>query len=346
MYFFINFFAQKGGREQLNAAIMKKIIGIGNALVDILIRMKDESLLEEFSIPKASMQLVDRELSARILKAASGMDMTMASGGSAANTIHGLARLGVETGFIGCTGHDSYGEFFRKDMGIHGIHTILLEGKQETGRAVVLVTPDSERTFATFLGSAVELKARDIRAEYFKGYDLLYLEGYLVQNYDLVEKVVKVARETGLKICIDLASYNVVEGNREFLQGIINSGADMVFANEEEATALTGGTTAETAEWLAARCELAVIKMGPRGSVIRSGKETVRIGITEAQVIDTTGAGDLYASGFLYGLVHRLPLSRCGSIGAMLASKIIEQVGTKMEEENWEEVRGEIRLIS
>ncbi|HDR88931.1 MAG TPA: adenosine kinase [Bacteroidetes bacterium] len=323
---------------------MKKIIGIGNALVDILIRLEDELLLEEFGIPKASMQLVDRELSARILRAAKGMDITMASGGSAANTIHGLARLGVETGYIGCTGRDTYGEFFRKDMGIHGIRTVLLEGSQETGRAVVLVTPDSERTFATFLGSAVDLKAADIRPKYFEGYDLLYLEGYLVQNYALVEEVVHVSREKGLKTCIDLASYNVVEANREFLQDLINSGVDMVFANEEEAMALTGGTAAETAEWLAARCELAVIKMGPHGSVIRSGKENIRIGITEARVIDTTGAGDLYASGFLYGLVQGLSLTRCGAIGAMLASKIIEQVGTKMEEEHWEDVRQKIRL--
>lgn len=325
---------------------MKKIIGIGNALVDILIRLEDESLLEEFGIPKASMQLVDRELSVSILNAARGMDITMASGGSAANTIHGLARLGVETGYIGCTGRDTYGEFFRKDMGIHGIRTVLLEGSQETGRAVVLVTPDSERTFATFLGSAVDLNAADIRSNYFEGYDLLYLEGYLVQNYALVEKVVHVGRKTGLKICVDLASYNVVEANRDFLKNVINSGVDMVFANAEEAKALTGGTVAEAAEWLAAHCELAIIKMGPHGSVIRSGKENIRIGITEARVIDTTGAGDLYASGFLYGLVQDLPLARCGAIGAMLASKIIEQVGTKMEEEQWEDVRQKIRLTA
>ena len=324
---------------------MLKILGIGNALVDILVRLETDDLLNNFGLPRGSMQLVDSALSDEILKAAKRLETTMASGGSAANTIHGLATLGVQTGYIGSIGDDSYGAFFRKDMFLHNIKATLLHGSQPTGKAVVLVSADSERTFATFLGAALELGPEQLETNYFKGYDLLYLEGYLVQNYELVEKAIYLSSEAGLKVCLDLASYNVVEAHRDFLAGLVKNSVDIIFANEEEAKALTGLGPLQASEWLAAHCGIAVVKTGSEGSVVRNREEHHQIGIFPAMVRDTTGAGDLYSAGFLFGWTQGLPLKICGELGKITAGHVIQVVGPKMTGQNWNAIREEIRRL-
>lgn len=314
---------------------MANIIGLGNALVDIIVFIEKDELLVDLELPKGSMQLVDFERSGRIREACEHLSQSFASGGSAANTIYGIARLGAATSFIGKTGKDDYGRIFREDLEKHNIKPILFYSDTHSGRAVALISPDKERTFATHLGAAIELSAEDISDEHFSGHDIFHIEGYIVQNHALLEKAVKIAKALGMTISIDMASYNVVEENLEFLQHIVRDYVDIVFANEEEAKAFTGKMPEEALHEIAGMCRIAVVKTGKDGSMIKCGDEVFSIPAIPAEVVDTNGAGDIYAAGFLYGLSLDWPLDKCAACGSILAGKIIEVTGARLTEEGW-----------
>jgi sugar/nucleoside kinase (ribokinase family) len=324
---------------------MKKILGIGNALVDIVTYIDDETILKKFELPKGSMQLVDSLKSETIKTGTGSFNKTLASGGSAANTIHGLSLLGVPTGFIGSIGKDETGDFFENDLRNAGVKTYLSRRQSPTGTAVALITPDSERTFATHLGAAVELKAADLNASDFIGYDILYLEGYLIINKPLVVTACKLAKANKMKIALDLASYNVVEAKLSDFKEIVEQFVDIIFANEEEAKAFTG-LDAQTAVFrLSELCETAVVKVGSEGSWLKRGEEVIKIGTIPVTLKDTTGAGDLYASGFLYGVAIDDTLENCGLYGAILSGKVIEIPGARLDHTKWDEIKRMITEI-
>jgi sugar/nucleoside kinase (ribokinase family) len=324
---------------------MAKVLGMGNALVDIITRIENDSLLEEFGLPKGSMTLVDLDTSNYIQAETTGLPKSKASGGSAANTIHGLAHLGVETGFVGSVGNDEMGKFFKKDMQVNKIKPILFRTLHETGRATALISNDSERTFATYLGASIDLSEEDITHDIFEGYDYFYIEGYLVQNRRMIEKAVRLASKGGLKVCLDLASFNVVAENREFFRSLIKDYVDILFANEEEIRALLEKSPEEAAGEIKDDVEVVVVKLGAEGSFCMCREGMVRVGVRPSKPIDTTGAGDLYSAGFIYGHMHGLHPEICGKIGAILAGRIIELIGAKMDESNWENLRREIQAL-
>ncbi|MFZ5940464.1 MAG: adenosine kinase [Bacteroidota bacterium] len=324
---------------------MKSVLGIGNALVDIITKLDNEDLLKSFGLPKGSMTLVDMDTANYIQAETSGLTRQKASGGSAANAIHGLAHLGIPAGFIGKVGDDDLGRFFRKDMKVNKINPILFKSIHETGKALAMITPDSERTFATFLGAAVELSVEDLTSDVFYGYDYIFIEGYLVQNQPMLEKAVRLARNNNLKVCLDLASYNVVHDNREFFLKIMAEYVDIVFANEEEIKSLTGKAPEEAILEAGILVDIAVVKLGAEGSMVYSNGKLHRIGVRPTNPVDTTGAGDLYAAGFLYGLIMEQDLEICGKIGSILAGKVIEGIGAKMDEATWERLRREIKAL-
>jgi sugar/nucleoside kinase (ribokinase family) len=318
---------------------MKKVLGLGNALVDILVRIDDEGLLRSLELPKSCMTLVSARQVNAILKKIEGLAMQETCGGSAANTISGLARLGVPTGYIGKIGHDPYGEFFAGEMRRHGTEARMFFGASQTGRALGLITPDSERTFATFLGAAVELDATDLSPELFRGYDVFHIEGYMVQNHPLVGTALRLAKEAGLEVSLDLASHNVVRENLAFLQDMVGRYVDIVFANEEESMAFSGRSSpADALVAISPSCRIAVVKLGKNGSLVKRENEELRVECIPAKAIDTTGAGDLYAAGFLYGLIQGYSLRVCGRIGSLLSGKVVEVVGAKLDEAKWREV--------
>jgi len=322
-----------------------KVLGMGNALVDIITRIESDKMLESFGLPKGSMTLVDLDTSNFIHAETAGMAKTKASGGSAANTIHGLAHLGIETGFVGTVGNDDMGNFFKKDMQVNKIKPILFRSMNETGRAMALISRDSERTFATYLGAAVDLSSDDISADIFKGYDYFYIEGYLVQDKEMFDKALRLASSAGLKICLDLASYNIVADNVDVFKTMISQYVDILFANEEEIRSLTGKSPEEGARETNAICDLVVIKLGAEGSFCVCKEGMVRVGVRPSKAIDTTGAGDLFAAGFIYGHMKGLSAEISGKMGAILAGRIIELIGAKMEESHWENLRREIATL-
>lgn len=319
---------------------MKRVIGIGNALTDMLVNLKSDSVLGRFQLKKGSMSLVDTKLQTEISKSVSGLPYSLSLGGSADNTIRAMARLGSSVGFIGKVGCDTTGDFFVQALQNLGIEPIIFRGVERSGKCVSLISPDGERTMVTHLGAALEMKAHEIQPTVFDGYDCLYVEGYLVQDHDLIRETMRTAKACGLKIAIDLASFNVVEENLEFLKELVRDYVDILFANEDEARAFTGEEEPLNAlNTISEQCELTVVKIGMKGALIKRREEVVHVGImAAAKRVDTTGAGDFYAAGFLYGLCEGLNLRQCGTIGAITAGKVIEVVGTTFGEEAWQDV--------
>ena len=316
----------------------KRIIGIGNALMDVVVKLPNDEILSKYNFPKGSMILVDAETSAKINTDTETFEKILAPGGSVANTVDGLAHLGADAGFIGKVGQDELGKQYHDGLVNIGAKPNLFETKTPTGVAMALVTPDSERTFGTYLGAAIELSPEDISIDLFRGYDIAYIEGYLVQNHDLVRKAAEMARKAGLTIAIDLASFNVVEANLPFLNEIVDQYVDIIFANEDEAKAFTGLEPESAVLELGKRCEIAVVKIGKKGSLIKSNNELIKVGIIESKCNDTTGAGDLYAAGFLYGLSQNKSLSKCGEIASIVAGKVITVYGARMDQNMWDEI--------
>jgi len=318
---------------------MKRVIGIGNALVDIMVKIPGEELLKEFNMPKGSMQLVDAERSEQVKRGTGNLARSVSSGGSVANTIHALAILGARPGYIGSTGTDELGEYFVNDLLAAGADPVIFRRSCATGTAVALVTPDSERTFATYLGAAVDLNSAEISDGLLEGYDILYIEGYLITSFELVESLCRTAKSLGMEVALDLSSFNVVEAFREQFSKITREYVDILFANEEEAKALTGLDAEEAVSALSEFCRITVVKTGCRGSLIRRGAEILRIGVIPVKPVDTTGAGDMYAAGFLYCYCKDEPLDQCGAFGALLAGSVIEHIGAKLPSEKWSEIK-------
>ncbi len=318
---------------------MKKVLGIGNALVDALVKVENDGILEELALPKGSMQLIDTARYLEISKRMAEMAVSRATGGSAGNTVLALANLGAAPGLVGKISDDENGRFFAENCRTHGITPYLLRDERPTGVASTFISPDGQRTFGTYLGAAAELQPEDIREEWFEGYSYFYIEGYLVQNHALIERAVDMARSAGLKVCLDLASYNIVEADRDFFAQLLQK-TDVVFANEEEARAFTGKAPREALAELAALCEVAVVKTGAEGAMASMDGITARIeAFPVAEVVDTTGAGDFFAAGFLYALTLGASLDTCLTSGALLASHVIQLVGTTLPEEVWHDIR-------
>ena len=211
---------------------------------------------------------------------------------------------------------------------------------------VFITGANAERTFADYMGAALDMGPEDLKEEYFHGYDYFHIEGYLVQNQDLIAKAVQMAKAAGCLISIDMASYNVVESNDAFLHNLIDKYVDVVFANESESRAFTKCEKPEDGlRELSGMCSIAVVKVGKDGSWVRSGEEQHFIPAWPANPVDGTGAGDTYAAGFLYGLAQGLPLKTCGEIGSIIAAKVVEVVGTKIDVPRWREAKLEIREL-
>ena len=318
---------------------MKKVLGLGNALTDVLLQVSEDSL-RELGLPKGSMNLITLEQAEQIQMRFASVRKRMVAGGSASNTITTISQLGGTAAFIGKIGNDEVGKFYREDMIKNGVTPILLTSStQMSGCSVVLITPDGERTFATYLGAAADMHADDIKKEAFVGYDIFHIEGYLVQDNELIEKAMRLAKEAGCMVSLDLASYNVVNENQRFLKDLISKYVDIVFANEDESFAYTHLNPEESVAKLAQQCDIAVVKVGKRGSYVQQSNERYHIGAITTSCTDSTGAGDLYACGFLHALSDGFDIRRCGEIGTIAAGRIVEVVGTKLSEDTWDEIR-------
>lgn len=322
-----------------------KIIGIGNALTDIIVPIKDYEIIDSLNIPHGGMVMIDKNQFLEINKHIANINKSMVAGGSAANTIYGLSKLGVETSFIGKVGMDTIGNNYEQDMLKAGIKPDLIRTDTPSGCAIVLITPDGERTFASYLGAAQELMPENISEENFMGHDILHIEGYLLFNYDIVLKAMQTAKNLGMKVSLDLAAHNFVEENRPIIKDLIKNYVDVCFANEEESKAVTGLQPREALDCISEDCDFTVVKLGSKGSLIKHNGTVYEVGTPHVECVDSTGAGDLYASGLLYGIAKGYNAETCGKIGAIIGSVVIQNYGARISDDNWNTIRQKIDEI-
>ncbi len=309
------------------------VVGIGNAIVDV-IATADDAFLERHAMSKGAMKLVD-EAEAQSLYADMG-PASESSGGSAANTIAGIASLGGRTAYIGKVRNDVLGDAFRHDITAVGatFRTPATTDGPATARCLILVTPDAQRTMNTYLGASVTLAPRDIDPDLIRSAAVTYLEGYLYDQ-ELAQKAFVGASETahgaGRRVSLSLSDAFCVERHRAAFMRLIEAHVDVLFANEAEALALFESDRIDVAvEKLRAMTGLAAITRGARGSLVVTPDAVIDIAAAPVErVVDTTGAGDLYAAGFLYGFTTGVGLRACGELGSLAAAEIISHVGAR-----------------
>ncbi|TVR82606.1 MAG: adenosine kinase [Rhodospirillales bacterium] len=312
-----------------------EVVGIGNAIVDVLAHAK-VAFLEENGLDKGTMTLVDAE-TADQLYAKMGPAVEV-SGGSAANTIAGFASFGGRGAFIGKVRDDQLGTIFRHDIRSLGITFDALAAPDgpSTGRCLVLVTPDADRTLQTFLGAAAELGPEDIDADLIGGADITYLEGYLWDRPRAKEAFVKaaeIAHAAGNRVALNLSDPFCVDRHRADFMSLVQDHVDILFANEDEIVSLFQVHSFDAAmQAVRGHCQVVALTRSEKGSVVLTDGE---VHVLDAEpvheVVDTTGAGDAYAAGFLFGLTRKHPVARCGRIGAIAAAEVISHVGARAE---------------
>lgn len=306
------------------------IVGIGNAIVDVLSQV-DEDFLIKHHLTKGAMTLIEADQAVDLYE-----DMGPAievSGGSAANTIAGLAALGLATGFIGKIARDQLGEVFAHDIRSLGVefNTLPSEDHEHTARSFILITPDAKRTMNTYLGASHALGPDDVEAGFIQRASIVYLEGYLWDPPGAKEaflKAMKLAHAAGNRVALTLSDSLCVDRYRAEFRDLIKNQVDILFANEDEIISLTEAKSfAEAVGLMESQAEYVVLTRSEKGSVILNRGEQVAVPARPTEIEDTTGAGDLYAAGFLAGLAKERTAAACGRMGAICAAEVISHLG-------------------
>ena len=311
------------------------VTAIGNAIVDVLAHAEDKFLVEQ-KLAKGAMSLIDPPTADRLYSLMNaGVE---ASGGSAANTIAGLTGLGGKGAFIGKVANDKLGEAFTHDIRAAGVafDTPMLVNGATTARCLIFVTPDAQRTMQTFLGACVELGPEDVEEDKIKNSQVVYLEGYLFDPPRAKEaffKAAKIAKQAGTKVSLSLSDAFCVGRYRAEFLDLIKNHVDILFANETEITSLFEVDDFDKAlQQIKGMCEIAALTRSEKGSVIVKAGETHIVDAEKGvKVVDTTGAGDAYAAGFLYGYTQGKSMAQAGKLGGMLAAEIISHYGARAE---------------
>ncbi len=311
------------------------VVGIGNAIVDIIGRC-DDALLSKHDLDKGRMHLISAQ-QADNLYSIMGPG-TERSGGSAANTIAGFASFGGRGAFIGRVADDQFGKVFAHDIRAIGVayDTPPAKSGVPTALCLIFVTPDGERTMNTFLGASTELGTGEVDAALIASAKITYLEGYLFDKpaaKQAFHTAAEIAAKAGRKTALTLSDAFCVDRHRDDFRKLVHHGIDVLFANEQEITALYEVNSFEEAvAAVRGECEVAVLTRSEQGSVIVTAKRTIEIRPEEVdKVVDVTGAGDLYAAGFLYGLTRELSLADCGRLGSLAAAEVIGHIGARPE---------------
>jgi sugar/nucleoside kinase (ribokinase family) len=309
------------------------VVGIGNAIVDVLVQA-DDDLIDNFELTKGTMALVD-EAQAERLYASVGPGLET-SGGSAANTLAGVAQLGGRAGFIGRVRNDQLGGIFSHDIRSVGARfdTPAATEGPSTARCLILVTPDAQRTMCTYLGASVGLDPADLDLEMVAQAKVLYLEGYLWDSDEAKAAFIaaaEVARAHGGEVALSLSDAFCVERHRESFQELVDGHIDILFANEMEITALyKANSFEEAADQVRGRCKLAALTRSEQGSIVLNGAGTHSIAPFQlGPLLDTTGAGDLYAAGFLHAYTQGQGVAACGRLGSLCAGQVVTQLGPR-----------------
>ena len=321
----------------------KLIAAVGSALIDLCL-LEDDSFLALSGAQKGGMTLVDNVFIAETLKK-SNKKPAVVPGGSACNTILGVGKLGGKGRFVGKCGDDELGKLFETGLRNHNVEPFLSSSPSPTGHVLSIITPDAQRSMFTYLGASADTLPQEITPLHFEDAALVHIEGYLLFNSALMMAVLNAAKSAGAKISLDLASYTVVEASRDVLNDIILHYVDILIANEDEAFAFTGTKDEqESLSILSKHAPVSVLKVGRRGSYVsHNGKVTAIKPQGDGSAIDTTGAGDLWASGFLYGIVHGYSVEESGALGSACGYEVCQVVGASIPDNGWTRIKGLLR---
>ncbi|MDP2925253.1 MAG: adenosine kinase [Nanoarchaeota archaeon] len=317
---------------------MKKfdVIGLGNSLLDFSFEIEDKAL-ESLGFKKGEMTLVDKEKSKDIFLKLGSYESKISPGGSCSNTIAGIAILGGKTAFFGKIGFDEYGKLYEdltNEIGIDSFFSNL--NNEMTGHAITFITPDKERSFAVNLGASMYFNKKDIIEEVIKNSKILHLEGYSFEALNLKEAslyAIDIAKKNNVKVSIDLSDPGIIKRNHEFFRELLEDSIDIVFVNEKEAEEFTKKSPEEAIKELSKLCEIAIVKLGENGSIIRFKGKTYKIPSFKTNLMNTNGAGDMYAAGFLYGLSKNLDLEKSGKLASYAASLVVASPGARLEKD-------------
>ncbi len=309
------------------------VVGIGNAIVDV-ISHEDEKFLDSHNLIKDSMALIDTDTAVSLYNEMS--PTVQSSGGSAANTMSGVASLGGKAAYIGKIRDDHLGEFFAHDINAAGVHFKVKPASEglPTARSMIIVTPDGSRTMNTYLGISTNLSKDDLDVHLLENAQILYCEGYIWDietTKDAIRSAIAIAKGANRTIAFTLSdSFCVLRHKDEWID-LINEQVDILFGNEDEIKELSGcGTLSEAAQWIQGKVKVACLTLAERGSIIVTEDEIIGVGAKAVnQVTDSTGAGDLYASGFLFGYARGLDLKICGELASIAAAEIITHTGAR-----------------
>jgi sugar/nucleoside kinase (ribokinase family) len=323
------------------------IYGIGNCLMDILVNVED-SELNLLGLNKGIMHLITDEQRDKLVSYIDKKPKKMVSAGSCPNTMMSLAALGLRVILAGKIGTDSFGVEYEKQILQHGVVSHLKKSSFPTGSSIILISPDSERTMSTHLGACTQFTKDDFEKEGIANAGYLYFTGYIwgsESQKEAVQEALNTAHASRTKVVFDAADPFVVKKNRQDFLSIIKDHADIVFANREEAKILFDTDNPLVAvERLAELCSIAVVKLGAEGALIKQkGSETVRIPVNKVKAVDTTGAGDVFAAGFLYGQCKKMGIEESGVFAAFLASQVVCQIGASFSEEKRKEIVNKIK---
>ena len=322
-----------------------KILGLGNALVDVLSKLDSDETLVKIGIQKGAMDMISREQMYVIRKYQANTETTQAPGGANCNTMRAIALLGGQSGFIGKVGDDNLGEFYEEALLKAGVASYLIKTEGPSGACTVFISPDGERTMGTFLGPAPTISPDEITEDVLRGYDCIHIEGYLIVNEELVRETMKKAKRFGLKVALDLANYNIVNAYKGLLEEVIPQYVDILFANASEAEAFTGLPAQEAVKALEKQVHVALVTLGKDGSLIGSEGKFYHVDAEGGKPVDTTGAGDNFAAGFLYGQSVGASLVQSAQIGSMLSGYVIDVVGPQVPADKWEQIKLKVKTI-
>ncbi len=312
------------------------IYGIGNPLIDILVNVTEDHL-KELGLNKGTMHLIDMERRTEMLKFIGTEDKVYSCGGSCPNTMIALSAFGMKAALAGKIGNDSFGNIYEQQISEHNIVSELRYGDGATGSSIIMVSPDTERTMSTYLGINRQFCKADIDTTVIELAKYFYFTGYMwdtdLQKESILHAL-KTAENTGTKIIFDVADPFAVNRNREEFITLIRDHVDIVFANREEARIMFHTENPEeSAKTLSELCDIAIVKNGHQGSIIQTGSELIRIPVNPVTAVDTTGAGDMYAAGFIYGLCRGFSLEDSGICASFLASQIVTSHGAQFTAE-------------
>ena len=309
------------------------VVGIGNAIVDV-ISHEDENFLDTHNLIKDSMALINTDTAVSLYNEMS--PTVQSSGGSAANTMSGVASLGGKAAYIGKIRDDHLGEFFAHDINAAGVHFKVKPASEglPTARSMIIVTPDGSRTMNTYLGISTNLSKEDLDVHLLENAQILYCEGYIWDietTKDTIRSAIAIAKGANRTISFTLSDSFCVSRHKDEWIDLINEQVDILFGNEDEIKELSGcGTLSEAAQWIQGKVKVACLTLAERGSIIVTEDEIIGVGAKAVnQVTDSTGAGDLYASGFLFGYARGLDLKICGELASIAAAEIITHTGAR-----------------